>query len=150
MSILNRSIIPLVAFSGVLLTLGCGGTVEGEYPVTPASGSVKYQGQPVPDARVIFYPADTDKPAATAITDEAGNYELTTYNPSDGAVAGSYTVTIRKTEDVDIGDEPIDPREGQKMRSKSLIPPQYGIPTESRLTATVTEGGSNEFPFDLK
>lgn len=151
MNIPRPRFFPLWTLS-ILLVVGCGGPKEGEFPVHPASGVVTYQGQPISGARVIFYPEDTTKPPARAVTDDSGRFSLTTYNDGDGAVAGSYTVTIRKTEGDDAAtgdDDAIDPEVGRKMEVKYLIPERYGSPIDSGLSEKVTEDGPNEYKFDL-
>jgi hypothetical protein len=76
----------------VVLT-GCGG--KGTIPV---KGVVTLEGMPVSDATVVFMP---DGPAggrpASGFTLSDGTFQLTTYQPDDGALPGTYRVLIQKT-----------------------------------------------------
>jgi len=92
-----------------------------------------------------------------AKTDQNGFYELTTFEPGDGAEAGDYVVMISKREttpgDPSYGD-PDSPNYGKKAppsaepQTTDLLPKKYGSVTTSGLTAGVTEG-DNEFSFAL-
>jgi len=81
-------------------------------------------------------------------TDATGQYELTTYEPGDGAPAGHYQVSVKKTKQTII--EPSDhPAEPPKTKTAELLPPQYSDYESSQLNAVVAEGGTNAFLFDL-
>jgi hypothetical protein len=72
---------------------GCG---RSDRPATyPVHGSVKYQGKPVPGASITFMAYGAPR-AAVGKTDEAGNFQLTTFEPNDGAVPGMHEVTVKK------------------------------------------------------
>ena len=67
----------------------------------PSSGSVKFNGQPVAGATVVFAPDPGGTPtsvAALAMTDASGNFTLQAYPPLKGAVPGKYKVAITKME----------------------------------------------------
>ena len=56
-------------------------------------------GQPAPDAQVIFHPAggenfDERGARPTGRVKADGSFALTTYHPGDGAPAGRYLVTV--------------------------------------------------------
>ncbi len=74
--------------------VGCNGGKSGP-PTEPVSGTVTLDGKPLAQASVVFAPAGTGQPAV-GVTDEAGKYTLTTTNPKDGAVVGSYKITVIK------------------------------------------------------
>jgi hypothetical protein len=72
---------------------GCGGS---DRPATaPVRGQVTYRGKPVARAVVTFICPGAPRPAS-GTTDEAGNYQLTTFEPNDGAVVGTHVVTVKK------------------------------------------------------
>lgn len=148
-----------------LAILGCnqGGSSLGTIPV---SGVVTLDGQPVEGAVVAFAPTSTTGRAASGVTDASGRYQLTTQDPGDGALPGSYAVTISKS---DAGSTPaIDPsltpeeatRAAMEARDaasdagtdpvvKDLLPAKYKTASESGLKAEVA-AGKGEFNFDLK
>jgi len=135
--------------------VGCGGgdNFAKNRPKTfPASGSVKFNGKPVDGATVIFAPvAGGEKSvAASAMTDENGNFTLMAYPPLKGAVPGNYTVAIIKRE------VPPPPPTGPDAHEappppppKSFIPEKYSDPVKSGLTASVPEGGRDDLHFEL-
>lgn len=92
-------------------------------------------GQPLEDVMVRFYPQQAPGMEASAVTDKQGNFNLGTFAKTDGAVAGSYVVTL----------EPIN------RRSAAFIPPEFVAPEKSPLKAEVTRTGPNQLdPFKIK
>jgi hypothetical protein len=129
---------------------GCGDGELKPPPLYPVTGTVTYQGKPVPGATVVFIPEGKFKakdparlrPFGTA--DEQGNYSIAWSEDHEGAAAGKYKVGISAVEAVDHG-------EGDSQKKPvNAIPDNYGNPAKSGLTATVTEDGENVFNFDLK
>ena len=119
---------------GAFLLAGCGGP---EHPaVGRVSGVVTLDGQPLPEATVMFQPANGRGSVAT--TDSAGKYSLIYLDGVPGAVLGAHTVIIR-TE--------IPGEDGQPPIAKEKLPKRYHDQTE--LTAEV-KPGSNTFNFDLR
>jgi hypothetical protein len=155
--------------ASLVMLMGCGGGAEG--PATePVSGTVTLDGKPIEGAQVVFVPNGSGR-AASATTDAAGKYELTTFNPADGAVIGSYKVTIAKTEGatVSVNLEGLSPEEATKKAAEAyyssganknignpnakakvteLVPAKYKSDATSGLTAEVKEG-NNTFDFPL-
>ncbi len=151
----TRSRLPGLVSLGAALLLplaGCGDGQDRRYPV---SGHVTFQGTQVPKGTVNFLPADptTGRPAFGEIQGD-GSYKLTTLTPHDGAVAGKYRVIISAV-DVDLSKVELVgagvPRHEQLIKAprKYLVPPSYGDPSISTLTAEVTPS-KNERNFDLK
>lgn len=99
------------------------------------SGVVTLDGQPLPDATVMFQPPDGRPSQAT--TDKSGNYSLTYLDGVPGAKLGVNTVIIR-TE--------IPGEDGQPPIAKEKLPKKYHA--ESELRAEV-KAGSNKFNFEL-
>ncbi len=150
--------------------VGCGDKLSG--PATePVSGVVTLDGTPVPQANVVFLPDAKNGKPASGVTDENGRYELTTFNPKDGAMAGSYKVMITKakaenTSDVDLSglseEEALEKaaeeyyssdaykKQGSRQADQvvNLIPANYGNVVQSGLTASVAKG-KNTFDFAL-
>jgi hypothetical protein len=129
-------------------------------------------GKAIEGAQVVFQPK-TGGQAASGTTDAQGKFQLTTFNPQDGAVVGSYAVTISKVEGASgpaVNLEGLSEAEATKKAaeayyssaaaknignpkakdaSKDLIPAKYKDPGTSGLTADVKAGGG-EFKFDLQ
>jgi hypothetical protein len=59
------------------------------------SGKVTYRGKPVAGATVVFLCTGAPRPAV-GTTDASGMYQLTTFEPNDGAVVGTHVVTVKK------------------------------------------------------
>ena len=57
------------------------------------SGTVRYRGEPVADADVAFITPAASR-YAIAKTDARGRFALGTFAPGDGALAGTYRVTV--------------------------------------------------------
>ncbi|GIX02287.1 MAG: carboxypeptidase regulatory-like domain-containing protein [Thermogutta sp.] len=138
-----------VVFVLLLSLSGCGSgkrAVPGRPKTVPVKVTVTYKGQPVADANVQFLPVSGGH-AATGMTDAQGVARLTTFDKNDGAVPGSYRVTIRKSVLVEGGStDPDAPPVPAKYREE--LPAKYGAPETSGLTAEVTES-TTEFTFDL-
>src|SRR5262245_46778759 len=85
-----------------LAGLGCGGPHQ---PV-PVEGVVTLDGVPVAGAMVNFIREGgdgTEGRMAYGSTDEHGKFRLTTVQPNDGALPGTYRVLVIKTEPVPPG-----------------------------------------------
>lgn len=81
----------------VPLVLGCGSS--GDNPVATAGGTVTLNGQPVSNLVVTLTPIATGDDglpgkSASGITDESGQFTLSTYEIGDGAVVGEHRVGI--------------------------------------------------------
>jgi hypothetical protein len=83
----------LLALAGLI---GCGGmnTVEGE---------VTLDGTPVSGATVTFIPQDPNGLAGSAITDSSGRFTVTAGGTKKGLPAGTYKVTVVKSQAADAG-----------------------------------------------
>lgn len=138
----------------LFVVTGCGGGPDRPQTV-PVSGTVTYNGEPVADANVTFYPEE-GRPASGK-TDAQGRFDsLTTFEPGDGAVVGKHTVTVNPSSEV--SDEPIESGEAYAVPGEgngggggdeSSIPEKYRDKASSDQTFTVEEGGENDFSIEL-
>jgi len=117
---------------------------------------VTYKGQPVEKGNISFVPNATDGRAATgAITN--GQYTLTTATPNDGALPGSYKVTVISTA-MDTKELEAVAKGGQfhhdekfakaVAESKNLVPAKYKLAETSDKTVEV-KNQSNKIDIDL-
>lgn len=163
-------ILAMVGVVAMVAFVGCGGGVDSG--AVPVSGVVTLDGSPLEGATVTFAPASAGGKAASGVTDATGKYQLTTLNPNDGALPGSYNVGVTKLEgggqDVDLsglseeeatakamemhykggGADAAVSKQGAKA-AKNLIPQKYSMPKSSGLKADVPDSGSSELNFDL-
>jgi hypothetical protein len=147
----------------LLLTIaGCGGGAGDRPEVAPVKGTVMYKGQPVAGANVNFYNEGAPR-AGYAITNESGEFELTTFEPKDGAVLGDHVVTVSKADQVaantqntssgppsaeDLTKQYVDTKEAAK--DSNTLPAKYASQETTPLKFTVTAGeGSNNFLIEL-
>jgi hypothetical protein len=80
----------------VAASLALGGCTGSDRPATsPVSGQVTYLGKPIAGATVVFLCPGAPRPAV-GTTDASGTYQLTTFEPNDGAVVGTHVVTVKK------------------------------------------------------
>jgi len=161
----RRHVAAAVAIVSVAATLlGCSGRGADKWrqrmpPTYAVKGSVTYKGKTLAGATVVFHPRDGISPsrrAATGLTDSTGRFVLTTLKPGDGAVAGSFLVTVEKTTPIvpgatatPLGDSAAYPLGPDPSAAKSLIPEKYFAPSSSGLTADVHPHGRNEVAFSL-
>lgn len=136
------------------LLIGCGSEPELD-GTTAVTGTVTHNGTPVEGATVTFSPTGEGR-AASGITDAEGRFKLTTLAADDGAMPGVYSVAISKTSVQ--GAMTVEESEAYLQKhnqappapvTKELLPVKYKNPAQSGLSATVNEGGENDFTFDL-
>jgi hypothetical protein len=115
----------------VCLATGCEPAGPKKYPV---SGTVTFNGNPLPEGHIVMTPADgKSAPDAATITD--GKYFFV-------GTAGPKKVEISATRE----DGPIDPVMGQAPR-KQYLAPRFNA--ETTLEANVTASGPNTFDFQV-
>jgi len=142
---MSRTWSTVIALLAVLIlvvgTIGCG---QGRPKTVPVSGTVTLDGQPVDGASVTFYPASGGRPAM-GTTDAQGNFTLTTFEKGDGAIPGTYNVTVTKVAAGEASpDEQSDTGEAlmgaEDTEGKSLLPVKYSSVKTSGLTVEVKAG----------
>lgn len=144
----------------VIQIVGCGGgePADDRPDRTPVSGKVTYNGTPVEGAMVTFKPAAADGRGATGRTDAEGNYSLGTFEGGDGAIPGSYSVTITKikVEAASVTVSEDDPNydggasaDQEPAEPKNELPAKYADATSSALEATIGEEAVTDLNFEL-
>ena len=143
----------IVMLAVVAMTMiGCG-------PKRPATakvvGTVTYQGNPLPTGTIIFE-VDGARPATGKIVD-GKIVDVTTFDTNDGVSIGVAKIAIMSFEEVEeIIEETGDPSASRRppanymgVGGKPLIPPHYGKPSTSNLTATIEKGKENTITLEL-
>jgi hypothetical protein len=72
-----------------LTLVGCGGGAR----TSPVEGVVLLDGKPLADASIQFVPQDKGRDA-TGQTDKSGQFSMSTYEPRDGVLPGTYKVVV--------------------------------------------------------
>lgn len=148
-----------LAGSLVALSL-CGGCQRGPTrPKTvPVDVTVTYRDKLVSGATIVFVPQGGPR-GAVGRTNAEGMAKLMTFVTGDGAIPGSYRVTIDKLLD-EAGPAGAGQEEYEAFwkanKGPSNLPPlkcelpwKYGQIEKTDLTADVSEQGKNSFRFDL-
>jgi hypothetical protein len=141
--------------------------------VAPVTGKVRYKGIPIAGAWVQFTQKDCPI-VAGGMTDDAGDFELTSLRQGDGAPVGENQVAISipapaaadseefaaRLEEAEANNDPNARAEikrarreqndsGAKPRPRMQLPKKYAKPETSGLTFTVEAGTQNECEFNL-
>ena len=156
----------------VVLVAGCGGS---EFQVSPVSGTVTFDDEPLAGVEVVFAPMENDDsinvgPASRGTTDADGRYTLVTLKGQNGAVVTKHRVSVNFKEisgaevmrrlDAEYAKKPgmsereylaIERRIRQSMKKE--LGPQQSIPKsyDKRTQLTyVVEGPTEDANFKLK
>jgi hypothetical protein len=126
----------------VLGISGCSEVDDG-LPREPVSGTVTFEGQPLKQGAIQFYPGPESKdarPGGAVIAD--GKFSIA---KAQGLMPGSYRVTIKSGEGA--ATPPDLPPGTASPAGKELVPEKYNEKTV--LTAVVKPGAPNQFEFTL-
>jgi hypothetical protein len=126
----------IVACLGLIALVGCGGPYD-----ATVSGTVKFNGAPVPRGTASFKPQSTGADAFGQINAD-GTYLLRT-GREEGLNSGSYSVSVAANET-----PPLNPKGGPPPMGKSITPEWYRDPATSGLTFTVAPG-DNKIDLEL-
>ena len=103
--------------------------------IVPVTGTVLLDGKPLEGAAVLFHPEADEKPAV-GITDNLGNFHLTTRTKGDGGRLGINRVSITKERN----DPTKHDTEEESQNFTLVTPPQYASPDLSGLEIHVSPG----------
>ncbi|UUO04682.1 carboxypeptidase-like regulatory domain-containing protein [Blastopirellula sp. J2-11] len=121
--------------------------------VFKTQGVIRMDGQPLPGATVVFE-SSTGNHSGTAVTDDSGKYQLTTFEDFDGVTAGEFLISIEKNDWIEVGPETGEAVDGgtyrRPLEKVPLTPAKYRDFEKSELTAIVTPDGPNRFDFDIQ
>jgi len=132
MRLLASRLTLLVATTSLLLSSGCGGTERADEVRATVSGTVTYNGKPLPAGTIVFASAGGNI-ASTISIGEGGRYS------TDRAPIGANLVSI-DTSSIQYGNP-----------AKYVpIPEKYADPTASGLTADVKRGDNENVDFALQ
>ncbi|PQO34489.1 carboxypeptidase regulatory-like domain-containing protein [Bremerella cremea] len=145
----RRGLLAMLTVAACLVGCSSGSSekVPGRSLTVNVIGTVALNGKPVAGATVMFN-SESLNLTAYGKTDADGKFQLTTYEPGDGAPIGHYRVVIKKVEQSVTG-ESDHPALPPTTQSSSKLPLQYANWKTSGLTAMVVEGQDNAFRFNL-
>lgn len=122
----------------LISTIGCG--PRGDKDVVEVEGTVTLDGNPLPNATVLFIPGQS-RPSG-AMTDENGHYELNYTDRQKGARVGKNRVQITTAQG------PSETADGTPIAAVSeSLPARYHA--NSELEFTVSADQANVADFDL-
>ncbi|QDT65751.1 hypothetical protein [Calycomorphotria hydatis] len=126
----------------VVLALGCGASEdEGKLPVVPASGTITVPGMETAGLTLLFLPADTTNTNAWSTVGADGRFDISTYDPGDGAAVGKYKVIISG------GEGPL-PEDDPRL---AKIPAQYKDRDQTSWEIEITsDADSNHFDLSVE
>ena len=125
---------------GLTLIAACSGRDPNLPEVAKVEGVVMFKGKPLPEGEIHFHPEDPQCNPGSAMIEQDGTFELSTYERHDGATVGKHKVTIVIQPHLDgsVPDPPIQ------------IPRKYGNPDATPLSVEVESGKTNEFELTIQ
>lgn len=144
--------------TAALVLAGCAKGIDAPDTV-PVTGTVLYNGDPVPGAQVTFRGGGF---TAFGLTGTDGRFQLTTSADGDGAVPGEKQVTVTKRITAGGGSGPAGAMTMEEAAAaaergeyhtaptvESALPERYSDPSSSGLRYTVEASGTNDFKIEL-
>jgi hypothetical protein len=112
-------------------------------PTFPVSGTVSFQGKPIPGAFVALHPkaAQENVPSPRASIGADGALKVSTYDGGDGAPEGEYVVTVEWYKPIKNGADVIS--------GPNVIPKKYASPQTSDITIRVATQENTIPPIKL-
>lgn len=140
----------------LVLLIACAGC--GKRATVPLRGMVKLDGRPLANATVYFLAQTTGGRDSLGSTDAGGVFQLSTFQPGDGALPGKYKVIVQPATEADPGLAAMTPAEamdassaGRKPpRPSVVLPPRYSQPGQTVLVQDVPASGEVLFELQSK
>lgn len=133
----------IVASALVAGPVGCSPQDSGRVPTFPVTGSISFQGKPMPGAFVALHPKlpqeNVPSPRASVAAD--GSLKLSTYDGGDGAPQGEYVLTVEWYKPVKVG--------GDLVSGPNVVPRKYASPKTSDIVVNVTAQENSLPPIKL-
>jgi hypothetical protein len=117
----------LVLSCCALVMIGCGGSDRPR--LGKVNGTVEYNGQPVEQGELTFYPEAGRAAAAKIVDGQIQN--VTTFDPNDGAPLGTLKVTVISFDN---------PEADMYTARKNLLPAKYSTVQSTDLTVEIAPG----------
>lgn len=134
----------LAALAAACLAVATG--CDSQAPTAPATGLVRFDGEPLKFGSVMFQPVAGGQPARGEIGAD-GTFVLSTFAPEDGAIVGEHRVRVMCNTLQRDGATTVSGNDASA--GQLLIPRKYTQLSSSGLFATVAEGENPPFEFDL-
>ena len=137
----------VMVLAGVSSLTGCG---SGQHPLGQVTGTVTFEGEPVPEGSIIFEVPGMR--SATGKIVDGKITEVTTFDPNDGAPVGAAKIAVHafgqgSGEGSAVASHPGDVQPADMSDymgvQASLIPPHYNDPASSGLTFEINSGENN-------
>lgn len=136
---LSRSVALFVVVSSIVLFSGCGPSRPATYPV---KGKVVFENNEPCQIGTIEFRSLDHMVTARGTIEKDGSFTLTTWEPGDGAVAGSHQIIVQQliiTEDLSF----------KSHNHGKRVPPRYGDYATSGIKVTVKDQPSNDLVITL-
>ena len=133
----------VIALLLCITVVGCGGASDAP-ALVKVSGVVKFQGQPLPEATLTFYPAKG--PVGVARTNANGEFQVRT-NGTLGTIVDTHKVTVAVS--AEAAEAP--PMDGNEMAvaNKSILPKKYADKETTDLQINIPDGGNESLVLEL-
>ncbi len=140
MSRMQSRIMTLAILGASVLLAGCGSKL------VHVKGVVTIDGQPADHAFVMFTPQEPGGKEAHGSTDAAGRFQLSTFRPGDGAMPGTYKITVAYSRADPNARGPMSPPEPEDAERKpapasTVLPPIYTQIDQTVLKHRVPDDG---------
>lgn len=141
----HRCLTQLASAIAILIAAGCGPRA-GTEPTAEVTGKVTLDGEPIAGVSVAFIP-ESGRPGS-GLTDETGNFVITTFETGDGAILGKHAVVLSEAVNSETP-APEDPAFLTWKPPKPRFAPVYSEQKRTPFSAEVKEDEENHFEFDM-
>ena len=158
----SRQILPTSWLLLLIVAIGCSGGKK----TVKVEGVIKVDGKPEAGLQVKFVNQEKGGRDADGTTDENGVFHLSTFNTNDGAMPGSYKVTIAKFKTSEGSSSVVDPSRPDNVRKamqgfagnqgkgggppKTLLPEIYSNADSTPLKFQIPYDGKIEIEISSK